>query len=246
MPRNGTVLFCLDFSGRFSRQVPRKGSGTQEEGAVSVRLFIGNLPYAASEAELREHLSSVGAPSQVVLPVDRETGRPRGFAFVDYLDRGVAEEAIRRFNQQPFKGRPLAVSEARPREDRPAGPRPGGFSGPRPGGPGGAGGGGGFGGPRPGGFSPRPADPGAPGAPGGSRNRNFGPDAPPKNKRKPQRKDEGRPRGPIKERPVGRLYDADEDWRAADEDPDVDNFATSRADDEKDDVKDDVKDDDES
>ena len=51
---------------------------------MSVRLFIGNLPYAANEAELREHLSSVGAPTQVVLPVDRETGRPRGFAFVDY------------------------------------------------------------------------------------------------------------------------------------------------------------------
>src|SRR5215211_5414370 len=94
-------------------------------GAVSVRLFIGNLPYAANEAELREHLSSVGAPTQVVLPIDRETGRPRGFAFVDYADRGVAEEAIRRFNQQPFKGRPLAVSEARPREDRgPGGPPP--------------------------------------------------------------------------------------------------------------------------
>jgi RNA recognition motif-containing protein len=195
-------------------------------------LFIGNLPYAASEAELREHLSSVGAPSQVVLPVDRETGRPRGFAFVDYVDRTVAEEAIRRFNQQPFKGRPLAVSEARPREDRPAGPRPGGFSGPRPGPPGG-GGGGYSSGPRPGGFSPRPADTGAPGAPGGSRNRNFGPDAPPKNKRKPQRKDEGRPRGPIKERPVGRLYDADEDWRAADaDDLDIDDIATSRSDDE--------------
>jgi cold-inducible RNA-binding protein len=189
---------------------------------VSVRLFIGNLPYAASEADLREHLSSVGAPAQIVLPVDRETGRPRGFAFVDYTDRSVAEEAIRRFNQQPFKGRPLAVSEARPREDRPAGPRPGGFSGPRPGGPPPAGG---FGGPRPGGFTPRPADGG--GAPGGPRNRNFGPDAPPKNKRKPQRKDEGRPRGPIKERPVGRLYDADEDWRSEDEDGEVDNVATS-------------------
>jgi cold-inducible RNA-binding protein len=189
---------------------------------VSVRLFIGNLPYAASEADLREHLSSVGAPAQIVLPVDRETGRPRGFAFVDYTDRSVAEEAIRRFNQQPFKGRPLAVSEARPREDRPAGPRPGGFSGPRPGGPPPAGG---FGGPRPGGFTPRPADGG--GAPGGPRNRNFGPDAPPKNKRKPQRKDEGRPRGPIKERPVGRLYDADEDWRSEDEDGAVDDLATT-------------------
>jgi RNA recognition motif-containing protein len=190
-------------------------------------LFIGNLPYAASEAELREYMSSVGDPTQVVMPLDRETGRPRGFAFVDYADRAVAEEAIRRFNQQPFKGRPLAVSEARPREERPAGaPRPGGYSGgpPRPGG-------GGFA-PRPGGFAPRPSDGGGGAAP--ARSRNFGPDAPPKNKRKPPRKDsDSRPRGPIKERPVGRLYDADEDWRAAEEDDlDIDNFATSRKDDE--------------
>jgi RNA recognition motif-containing protein len=189
-------------------------------------LFIGNLPYAASEAELREYMSTVGAPIQVVMPLDRETGRPRGFAFVDYADRAVAEEAIRRFNQQPFKGRPLAVSEARPREERPAGgPRPGGFGGgpPRPGG--------GFG-PRPGGggVAPRPSD----GAAGSVRSRNFGPDAPPKNKRKPPRKDsDSRPRGPIKERPVGRLYDADEDWRATEEDDlDIDNFATSRKDDD--------------
>lgn len=188
---------------------------------MPVRLFIGNLPYAATEADLREHLSGVGEPTQVVLPTDRETGRPRGFAFVDYADRSVAEEAIRRFNQQPFKGRPLAVSEARPREERPAGPRPGGFGAPRPGGPGG------FSGPRPagpGGFS-RPVDSGAP----SGRNRNFGPDAPPKSKRKPQRKDSERgPRGPIKERPVGRLYDVDEDWRSSpDDDLELDNIATS-------------------
>jgi len=200
------------------------------EGVVSVRLFIGNLPYSATEPDLREHLSSVGAPAQIVLPTDRETGRPRGFAFVDYSDRAVAEEAIRRFNQQPFKGRPLAVSEARPREERPAGPRPGGFS-PRPGGPSPGYGGGA---PRPGGFAPRPSEGGAP----GTRSRNFGPDAPPKNKRKPTRKDSDRgPRGPIKERPVGRLYDADEDWRAKDEpeELDVDNFATSAKEDEAED-----------
>jgi RNA recognition motif-containing protein len=197
---------------------------------VSVRLFIGNLPYAATEAELREHLSTVGAPTQVVLPVDRETGRPRGFAFVDYADRTVAEEAIRRFNQQPFKGRPLAVSEARPREERgPGGPRPGGgFGGPRPGGPGG-----GFSGPRPGGFGQRSESGGASGP--ASRNRNFGPDAPPKNKPKPPRKEERGPRGPIKERPVGRLYDADEDWRTADDDLDIDNIATTAKDDDLDD-----------
>lgn len=216
------------------REFRRSEPHRNEEGAVSVRLFIGNLPYTATEAELRDHLSSVGDPAQVVLPTDRETGRPRGFAFVDYADRAVAEEAIRQFNQQPFKGRPLAVSEARPREERPSGPRPGGFSGPRPGGPGGGfsgqrPGGGSFSGPRPGGFGgPRPPDQAVP----SSRSRNFGPDAPPKNKRKPPRKDSDRgPRGPIKERPVGRLYDADEDWRAADaadEDIDIDNIATSR------------------
>lgn len=204
---------------------------------MSVRLFIGNLPYAATEVDLREHLSGVGAPTQIVLPVDRETGRPRGFAFVDYADRAVAEEAIRRFNQQPFKGRPLAVSEARPREERgPAGPRPGGFGGPRPGGPPPGPGGprpGGFGGPpRLGGFAPRPDSGGAPGT---ARNRNFGPDAPPKNKRRSPRKDGDRgPKGPIKERPVGRLYDADEDWRAADEDVELDDIATSAKDEDAD------------
>jgi RNA recognition motif-containing protein len=206
---------------------------------MSVRLFIGNLPYSATEAELREHLSSVGEPTSVVLPVDRETGRPRGFAFVDYADRAVAEEAIRKFDQQPFKGRGLAVSEARPREERgPGGPRPGGFGGPRPGG--GFGGprpGGGFGGPRPagggpggyGGGAPRPGGVGgAPGAGAPKANRNFGPDAPPKHKRKPN-KERDKPRGPIKERPVGRLYDADEDWRTADtDDPEIDNVATHK------------------
>lgn len=211
---------------------------------MSVRLFIGNLPYSATEADLREHLSSVGAPTSVVLPVDRETGRPRGFAFVDYADRGVAEQAIQRFDQQPFRGRPLAVSEARPREERgPGGPRPGGFSGPRPGG------GGGFSGPRPGGFSgPRPGGPGGAGGfsgprPGGgfaprtgtdvptSRAKNFGPDAPPKHKRKQKESRDRGPRGPIKERPVGRLYDADEDWRAvdqSDEELEIDNIATHK------------------
>jgi RNA recognition motif-containing protein len=197
--------------------------------AVAVRLFIGNLPYSATEAELREYLSTVGQPASIVLPVDRETGRPRGFAFVDYVDRSVAEEAIRRLDQQPFKGRPLAVSEARPREERGPGgpPRAGGYGGPRPGG--------GYGAPRPGGPAggpggrpgggPRPVDTGP-----STRQRNFGPDAPPKHKRKQHKeRTERGPRGPIKERPVGRLYDADEDWRAADtDDLDIDNIATRK------------------
>jgi len=209
---------------------------------MPVRLFIGNLPYSATEAELREHLSSVGEPISIVLPVDRETGRPRGFAFVDYADRAVAEQAIRKFDQALFKGRGLAVSEARPREERgPGGPRPGGFSGPRPGGPGGGGGfsrppgsapGGGFA-PRPGGFTPRPGPSDVP----ASRSKNFGPDAPPKHKRKPQGKDRDKPKGPIKQRPISSLYDADEDWRSLDakeDDLGIDNIATHKDPDDKD------------
>jgi hypothetical protein len=190
-------------------------------------LFVGNLPYQATEDDLRTHFSQVGAPTQIVRPLDRETGRARGFAFVEYADRAVAEEAIKRFDGQLFMGRPLAVSEARAREDRgPSGPRPGGysggggFSGPRPGGPGGPGGyggprpggpGGGYGGPRPGGFGgPRPAGDG-PGAP--ARAREFGPPAPPKGKKgaKPGfKKDENRPRGPIPTKFTGRMYDLDD------------------------------------
>ena len=105
------------------------------EDVVSVRLFIGNLPYSATEADLRTLFSEVAEPAQVVLPTDRETGRPRGFAFVDFAERDHAEQVINRYNGHPFNGRPLAVSEARAREDRPAGPRPGGYGAPRPGGP---------------------------------------------------------------------------------------------------------------
>jgi RNA recognition motif-containing protein len=195
---------------------------------LAVRLFVGNLSYATTEADLRAYFGTVAAPSQVVLPVDRETGRPRGFAFVEFQDRSHAEAAIQKFNGQVFNGRPLAVSEARAREDRgPGGPRPGGgFSGPRPGGfsgprPGG------FSGPRPGGFGgPRPFDPQAPQPP---RNRNFGPDAKPQRgpNAKAKKKESERPRGPIPLKSTGRSFTLDDDSPDVDL-PDVDDFATSR------------------
>ncbi len=184
----------------------------------SVRLFVGNLPYQATEDDLRSHFAQVGAPTQIVRPLDRETGRARGFAFVEYADRAAAEEAIKRFDGQLFMGRPLAVSEARAREDRgpSSGPRPGGggFA-PRPGGPGGGfsgprPGGGGFGAPRPGGgagFGGPRGD-----VPGGPRSANFGPPAPPKGKKGKTafKKDDNRPRGPIPTKFTGRMYDLDE------------------------------------
>jgi len=195
-------------------------------------LFIGNLPYSASEADLRAHFATVAEPSHVVMPVDRETGRPRGFAFVEFADRAVAEDVIKKFDAQPFQGRNLAVSEARAREDRPPGPRPGGFSSPRPGGgfggPRPPGGGGGFGGPRPGGFGPRPGGPGGlpPGPGGRDRSANFGPPAPPKRLRgKKGNQQDHKPRGPIKERTGGRIYDVED--LGEDAPIDIDDIATS-------------------
>lgn len=186
---------------------------------MSVRLFIGNLPYSATEADLRALFSEVAEPAQVVLPTDRETGRPRGFAFVDFAERDHAEQVINRYNGHPFSGRPLAVSEARAREDRPAGPRPGGYGGgfsggpPRPsGGFGGPPASGGFGGPRPGGpprpFAPR--DPGGMTPTGPETRRARGPAKGPLRKQTYEK-----PRGPIKQRPVSRLYDDDEDLEGA-------------------------------
>lgn len=198
---------------------------------MAVRLFVGNLSYSTTEADLRTYFGTVAPPSQVVLPVDRETGRPRGFAFVEYIERSHAEQAIQRFNGQAFNGRPLAVSEARAREDRgPSGPRPGGFSGPRPGGFGGAPRPGGFGGPpRPGGGfggPPRPFDPSAPQPP---RSRNFGPDAKPQRgpNAKAKKKEAERPRGPIPLKNTGRSFSLDDD-SSEDLSPDVDDFATSK------------------
>ena len=195
---------------------------------MAVRLFVGNLSYATTEADLRTYFGTVAPPSQVVLPVDRDTGRPRGFAFVEFQERSHAEQAIQRFNGQVFNGRPLAVSEARAREDRgPGGPRPGGPMGPRPGG------GGGFGGPRPPAFGgPRPFDPAAPSPP---RSRNFGPDAKPQRggSAKAKKKESERPRGPIPLKSTGRSFNLEDD--SPDEAlPDIDDFATSRPDAEKD------------
>ena len=85
---------------------------------MPVRLFVGNLPYDTTEAELKDHFSAVAPVTYLTLPMDRETGRSRNFAFVEFSERAQAEEAIRRFNNQLFKGRPLAVSEARPRDER--------------------------------------------------------------------------------------------------------------------------------
>jgi len=115
---------CSHLQRRFAAEDSRAGSrrvqtpSTQEKHVMAVRLFIGNLPYDVTEAELRAHFAAVGPLASLALPTDRDTGRPRGFAFVEFRERADAEEAIRHLHNQAFKGRPLAVSEARARDDR--------------------------------------------------------------------------------------------------------------------------------
>lgn len=111
-PLNGNLLSVTEARAR--PQSPAEG------GTPPGRLFVGNLPYDTTVAELKDFFSPSGQVSQVFLPLDRESGKPRGFAFVEFPDPAQAQEAVRRFHNQPFKGRPLAVTEARARDSRPA------------------------------------------------------------------------------------------------------------------------------
>jgi len=97
-----------------------------------MNIYVGNLSYNADEQSLGDYFAEYGEVSNVRIMTDRETGRPRGFAFVEMPNNEEAQKAITALNGQEFMGRQLNVNEARPREDR----------GPRGGGRGGYGGGG--------------------------------------------------------------------------------------------------------
>jgi len=105
------------------------------------KLYVGNLPFSAGEAELQELFSQAGAVDSVKVMRDMATGRARGFAFVEMSTDGDAQAAIDKFHNYEFGGRNLTVNEARPRPER-----SGGFGGGGYGGGGGGRGGGGYGG----------------------------------------------------------------------------------------------------
>jgi RNA recognition motif-containing protein len=108
------------------------------------RLYVGNLSYGVTEAELRETFAEAGEVVDVKVVLDRDTGRPRGFAFVELASDGEASRAIETLNGRELQGRAMNVSEAR---ERTGGGGGGGFGGGRGGGGGyGGGGGGGYGG----------------------------------------------------------------------------------------------------
>jgi len=114
---------------------------------MNTKMYVGNLPFSASDSDIRELFSQYGTVTDIFMPIDRESGRPRGFAFVSMDTPEAMQAAIEGLNGQEFQGRKLGINEARPREER-----PGGFGGGGGGGRGGYGGGGGGGGGR-GGYS---------------------------------------------------------------------------------------------
>ena len=106
---------------------------------MSMKLYVGNLSFQTSSDELQQLFSQAGTVESASVVEDRETGRSRGFGFVEMASREEGEAAINQFNGKELNGRTLTVNEARPREDR------GGSRGGGGGGRGGFGGGGGGG-----------------------------------------------------------------------------------------------------
>jgi RNA recognition motif-containing protein len=94
-----------------------------------VNIFVGNLSYDVSEAELRQAFEAHGEVSSASIIMDRMTGRSRGFGFVEMPDKNQATAAIQALNLQELKGRAITVNEARPREERGGAPRSGGGGG---------------------------------------------------------------------------------------------------------------------
>ena len=107
-------------------------------------IYVGNISYQTTEEDLRTAFDAFGQIERVNIVTDRDTGQPRGFAFVEMAEKDAAEKAIAELNGTPLHGRSITVNEARPKPSR--GGSGGGYGG--GGGRGGSGGGGGRGGSR--------------------------------------------------------------------------------------------------
>ncbi len=85
---------------------------------MPTKLFVGGIPYRTTDEELRQLFSQAGEVVSVFIPMDRETQRPRGFAFVEMVDDAAAEKAISMLDGSELEGRKIAVNKARPMEER--------------------------------------------------------------------------------------------------------------------------------
>jgi len=82
-------------------------------------LYVGNLPHSTTESELRSAFEAHGSVEKVTIVMDRDTGRSRGFGFVEMTDASAADKAIAALNGSDFGGRTLTINEAKPKTDRP-------------------------------------------------------------------------------------------------------------------------------
>lgn len=87
---------------------------------MAKKLYVGNLPYRTDDAALAEHFGQAGAVASATVITERDTGRSKGFGFVEFDSDEDAQKAIDMFDGQEMDGRPLRVNEARPKEERPA------------------------------------------------------------------------------------------------------------------------------
>jgi RNA recognition motif-containing protein len=99
----------------------------RREDAIPHKVFVGNLNFQTTQSELETIFSEVGEVQEVFIPVDRASGRPRGFAFVEFTDAEGVEQAIEKLDGKEIGGRAIRVNEAQERAPRPPmGPRGGG------------------------------------------------------------------------------------------------------------------------
>jgi RNA recognition motif-containing protein len=90
---------------------------------MSMKLYVGNLPYSVTEEDLRKLFADYGEIEEAVIIIDKFSQRSKGFGFVTLTDSAMAAKAIEELNGKEFDGRAIVVNEARPREERPAGGR---------------------------------------------------------------------------------------------------------------------------
>ena len=101
---------------------------------MATKLYVGGLPYATTDDQLKDHFSAAGNVASAQIIMDKFSGRSKGFGFVEMASDEEAQKAIEMFNGQDFGGRNLTVNEARPKTDSPRGGGGGGFRGGRGGG----------------------------------------------------------------------------------------------------------------
>src|SRR6187431_1415447 len=115
-PRPGDLSSVASSSDNGRRRETREG-----DSAISNKVFVGNLSFDVTRDELIEAFGAAGKVVDAKVPTDRETGRPRGFAFEEFEDDEAAMKSISLMNVKDLKGRPLRVNEAENRPPRPAG-----------------------------------------------------------------------------------------------------------------------------